>query len=59
MRMSRRTECYPHGAIIMTLNAFNILVIVAGILAALAIIKPSWPLCPVAVLLLAVALLIK
>jgi hypothetical protein len=42
----------------MALNAFNILVIVAMILAVVAIIKPAWQLCPVAVLLLAVALLI-
>jgi hypothetical protein len=42
----------------MTLTAFNILVIVAMVLAIVSLIKPAWPLCPVAVLLIAVALLI-
>lgn len=43
----------------MNLTPFNILVIVAIVLAIVALIKPAWPLCPVAVLLLGVALLIK
>lgn len=43
----------------MNLTPFNILVITAMILSVLGIIKPQWPLVSVAVLLLAVALLVK
>ena len=42
----------------MNLTPFNILVIVSLILAIVALIKPQWPLCDVAVLLICVALLI-
>lgn len=42
----------------MTLNAYTILIIVAGLLSILALIKPSWSLLPVAVLLVCVALLV-
>lgn len=42
----------------MQMNAFTILVVVSMILAIVALIKPAWPLCPVAVLLLVVALLV-
>ena len=42
----------------MTLNAFTILIIIAIILAVVALIRPAWPLTPIAVLLIGVALLI-
>lgn len=42
----------------MTLNAFNILIIIALILAVIGIIKPAWPLMPVSVILICAALLI-
>lgn len=41
----------------MTLTVHNTLVVVALILAIVALIKPQWPLCAVAVLLICVALL--
>lgn len=41
----------------MSMTVFNILIVIAMILSVVAIIKPSWPLCPVAVLLVCVALL--
>jgi len=43
----------------MNLTAFNILIIISLILSVAALIKPQWPLCAVAVLLICVALLIK
>ncbi len=42
----------------MSLTPYNILVGVAGILAVVALIKPSFPILPVAVLLVCVALLV-
>lgn len=42
----------------MSLTAFNILVIIALILSIVGIIKPTWPLIPVAVILVCVALLV-
>lgn len=42
----------------MTLTAYNILVIIALLLSFLSIIKPTWPLLAVAMLLVCVALLI-
>jgi len=41
------------------MNAFNILVGIAGLLSVLAIIKPQWPFLAVAVLLICVALFTK
>lgn len=43
----------------MQLNAFTILVGVAGILAIVSLIRPQWPLIGVAVLLVCVALPVK
>lgn len=43
----------------MSLTVFQILVGVAGVLAVISLIKPSWPLVGVAVLLVCVALLAK
>lgn len=42
-----------------TMNVFTILVGTAGVLAVISLIKPNWSLCPVAVLLIAVALFVK
>lgn len=42
----------------MSLTPFNILVIIALILAVVGIIKPAWPLVPVSVILICAALLI-
>jgi hypothetical protein len=42
----------------MTITPFNILVVIALIMAILALIKPEWPLLAVAVILMAVALLV-
>jgi hypothetical protein len=42
----------------MSLTAYNILVVIALVLAIIGLIKPSWPLVPVAVVLVCVALLI-
>lgn len=41
------------------MNAYHILVGIAGILAVASMIKPAWPLLSVAVLLIAVALFVK
>lgn len=41
------------------MNVFTLLVVTAGVLAVVALIKPSWPLVPVAVLLVCVALLVR
>lgn len=38
------------------MNVFQILILVAGGLAIFAMVKPAWPLCAVAVLLVCVAL---
>lgn len=43
----------------MNLSAFNILVIVALILSIIGIIKPTWPIVAVALLLVCVALLVS
>lgn len=40
------------------MNVFQILILVAGGLAVTALIKPSWPILPVAVLLICVALFV-
>lgn len=42
----------------MSLTPFNILVGVAAVLAVISLVKPSWPLVPVAVLLVCVGLLV-
>lgn len=42
----------------MALTAFNTLVIIALLLAVAALIKPTWPLAAVSILLVCVALLI-
>lgn len=42
----------------MQLTAFNILVICALLVSIAALIRPAWPLAPVAVLLVCVALLV-
>lgn len=42
----------------MNLSAFNILVIIAFIMAVLALIKPTWPFLAVGLLLLCVAMLV-
>lgn len=39
------------------MNVFTLLVVIAMVLAIAALVKPSWPLTPVAVLLVCVALL--
>ena len=41
------------------LSAFSLLIIIALVLAVVSIIRPSWPLLPVSVILIAVALLIS
>lgn len=41
------------------ISVFTILVIIALVLAVVSLLKPSWPLVPVAVILIAVALLIS
>lgn len=43
----------------MNLNPHQILLVIALVLAIGALVKPAWPLCPVAVLLVCIALLIK
>lgn len=40
------------------MNIYQIIIGVAGILALINLVRPQWPLCPVAVLLICVALLI-
>ena len=41
------------------MNLFTALIITAGAFAIASLVKPSWPLCPVAVLLVCVALLVR
>lgn len=41
------------------MNYFTVLVGIAGVLAVVAIIKPAWPLCPIGLLLVCVALIAK
>ncbi len=43
----------------MPLSAFVLLVVIALILAILSIIRPQWPLIPIATILICVALLIR
>lgn len=42
----------------MTLTAFNVLVVIAIICAVISLIKPTWPLVSVAVILICAALLV-
>lgn len=42
----------------MNLTPFNILVVTAIILSIVSLIKPAWPMTPVAVLLLGIAILV-
>lgn len=39
------------------MTVFNVLVVIAGALSVVALIKPQWPLCAVAILLVCVALI--